>query len=180
MDSLVLANIAHRPTRTVVSVLGVSVGIIMVLLITGLASGMIGERAKRDAQVGAEIIFRRSGSMLSLGSAFSVPVQYRDRLLQIQGVEEATPIGQYIQGGSDGLGFFAVEGIDYDSYAKISGLQMTEGTGLQSDDDIIIDDGFSHDKKLHAGDRYELLGHNFRVAGVFSPAVGFRVKLRLS
>jgi len=41
MDSLVLSNIAHRPARTAVSVLGTGVGVLLIVFTVGLAHGVL-------------------------------------------------------------------------------------------------------------------------------------------
>ena len=44
MDSLILANIRQRPTRTLVSVIGVALGVVLILVNTGLVRGMLNDR----------------------------------------------------------------------------------------------------------------------------------------
>ncbi|MCA1632996.1 MAG: flippase-like domain-containing protein [Acidobacteria bacterium] len=43
MDNLVLSNILHRPARTLVSVLGVGVGVLLIVFTVGLAHGVLRE-----------------------------------------------------------------------------------------------------------------------------------------
>ncbi|HEY6045490.1 MAG TPA: hypothetical protein VIU65_02740 [Pyrinomonadaceae bacterium] len=40
MDSLVTSNIRQRPVRTIISVIGVALGVALVMLFTGLTHGM--------------------------------------------------------------------------------------------------------------------------------------------
>ena len=40
MDNLVTSNIRQRPIRTLVSVAGVALGVVLIMLFTGLARGM--------------------------------------------------------------------------------------------------------------------------------------------
>ena len=63
MDSLVLSNIAHRPARTAVSILGTGVGVLLIVFTVGLAHGVLRERGKRESNIGAEIMVRASGSL---------------------------------------------------------------------------------------------------------------------
>ena len=58
MDNLVLSNITHRPARTLVSVLGVGVGVLLIVFTVGLAHGVLRERGRREADVGAQIMVR--------------------------------------------------------------------------------------------------------------------------
>ena len=53
MDNLVFSNMLHRPARTVVSVLGIAVGVLLIVFTVGLANGSIREQASREANVGA-------------------------------------------------------------------------------------------------------------------------------
>ena len=58
MDSLVLSNIAHRPARTAVSILGTGVGVLLIVFTVGLAHGVLRERGRRESNIGAEIMVR--------------------------------------------------------------------------------------------------------------------------
>src|SRR5687767_15547568 len=74
MDNLVFSNIAHRPARTAVSVLGTAVGVLLIVFTVGLANGVLRERGRREANIGAEIMVRASGSMGFGGSSvFTLP-----------------------------------------------------------------------------------------------------------
>src|SRR5256885_3581677 len=75
MDSLVLSNLAHRPARTVVSIAGIALGVLLVVFTVGLAHGLLRERGKREANIGAEIMVRPSGTVgLSGAQSFTLPV----------------------------------------------------------------------------------------------------------
>src|SRR3954451_22283521 len=63
MNSLVFSNMLHRPARTVVSIVGIGIGILLIVFTVGLANGTMRERAQRESNVGAEIMFRASGSL---------------------------------------------------------------------------------------------------------------------
>src|SRR6266436_9409283 len=67
MDSLVLSNVAHRPARTAVSVAGIALGVLLVVFTVGLAHGMLRARGLREANIGAEIMLRPSGTFAVSG-----------------------------------------------------------------------------------------------------------------
>jgi hypothetical protein len=48
MDNLVISNIRQRPVRTLISVIGVALGVILVALNTGLIEGILNDRLRRD------------------------------------------------------------------------------------------------------------------------------------
>ncbi len=96
MDSLVLSNIAHRPARTAVSILGTAVGVLLIVFTVGLAHGVLRERGT------TRIKHRRRdhGSRVRLAwlsvarSPFMLPVSRAAEIATIEGVRAATPIGQ--------------------------------------------------------------------------------------
>ncbi len=180
MDSLVLSNIRQRKTRTLVSVLGVALGVILISTNTALVRGMLNDRAQRERGIGAEIQFsRRASSAFSPSSVLALDVRYADRLGKIAGVALTSPVGRYIQRGRSGLGIEMVDGIDFDTYSAISGLKIVEGTAFQSPDDVIIDEFKSTQEKLSIGSEVQVFGRKMRVAGIFSPSSGSRIKMTL-
>jgi putative ABC transport system permease protein len=180
MDSLVLSNIRQRPTRTLISVAGVALGVILVILNTGLVRGMLNDRIRREQGVGAEIQFLRPGSKtLSPSSAMPLDVRYGDRLKQIAGVESVSPIGHYIQSGTSGLGVEVVDGIEFDTYSAMSGLRIIGGRAFQSDDEVIVDEFKAEHGELGVGSEIQVFGRKMKVAGIFSPPIGSRIKMSL-
>ena len=180
MDSLVFSNIRQRKTRTLVSVLGVALGVILISTNTALVRGMLNDRAQRERGIGAEIQFsRRAGSAFSPSSVLALDVRYADRLKQINGVSYTSPVGRYIQRGRSGLGIEMVDGIDFESYSAISGLKILEGTAFTSPDDVIIDEFKASQEKLTVGSSVQVFGKTMRVAGVFGPSSGSRIKMPL-
>lgn len=180
MDSLVLSNIRQRPTRTLISVAGVALGVILVILNTGLVRGMLNDRIRREQGVGAEIQFMRTGSKtLSPSSAMPLDVRYGDRLKQIPGVRMVSPIGHYVQSGNSGLGIEVVDGVEFDTYSAVSNLRIVEGRPFQSDDEVIIDDFKAKHGKLGVGSEIQVFGKKMKVAGIYSPQIGSRIKMSL-
>lgn len=180
MDSLIVSNIRQRPTRTLVSVVGVALGVVLIVVNTSLVRGMLNDRMQRERGIGAEIQFsRRGSSVLSPSSVLSLDVRYADRLSRIEGVKAVSPVGRYAQRGRSGLGVEQIDGIDFDSYSAISGLRMVEGRVFQSHDEVIVDDFKATEDKLRVGDPIQVFGQMKTVAGIYSPASGPRIKMSL-
>jgi|DewCreStandDraft_2_1066082.scaffolds.fasta_scaffold00058_157 putative ABC transport system permease protein len=187
-QSFVLANILARPARTIASIFGVALGVVLILVTVGLARGILYETGQREKNVGAEIIFQSAGTLGASITAtpLALPVAYTQRLREIEGVRAVTPLGRYIRSGAGGIGFEMIEGIvdrptdTYTTYAAISGIRIVEGHPLQSDDEIIVDRHYATTKKIAPGSRVEILNHTFTVAGIYEPESGGRVKMRLS
>jgi putative ABC transport system permease protein len=180
MDNLVLSNIRQRPTRTLISMAGVALGVILVILNTALVRGMLNDRIKREQGVGAEIQFWRVGAQsLSTSNAMPLDVRYADRLKKIPGVRMVSPFGHYVQSGNTGLGFEMIDGIELDTYSAISHLRIVEGRAFQSDDEVIIDEFKAGNGRIGVGDQIRVFGTTMKVAGIYSPQIGSRIKMSL-
>lgn len=180
MDSLIVANIRQRPTRAIVSVAGVALGVILILINTGLVRGMLNDRVRREQGVGAEIQFGRSGSILSPSAVLRTDTRYAERLKQIAGVKDVSAVGMYPQRGKSGLGIEVVDGIDYPSYAAISGMHVMEGRLFEGENEVIIDEFKATHNKLRVGSEIEVFGRVMKVAGIYAPQIGSRIKMPLS
>ena len=182
MDCLVFSNILHRPARTLVSILGIAVGVLLIVFTVGLANGTIREQASREANVGAEIFFRASGSIGISGSeGFRLDEGLPSQIIKVEGVRSAVAIGQNSVDASDNnSGKRLVDGVKFDEYAAISGLRLIEGrTFVDGKDEAIIDTAWQKQKKLKVGDSIPLYDRQFTVVGTYEPAGGARLKIPL-
>ena len=183
MESLVFSNMFHRPARTVVSVLGIAIGVLLIVFTVGLSNGTMRERGKREGNVGAEIFFRASGSFgLTGGEALNIPVSLKSEIEQNEGVETAVPLAQNSVATDDNnTGSRLIDGINFEEYATVAGLQMIEGRAItNADNETIIDTGFQKQKKFKLGDRIKIWEREFTIVGTYEPAAGARVKIPLS
>jgi putative ABC transport system permease protein len=178
MDSLTVANILHRRTRSAITVCGVGLGVALVMLAVGLVDGFLGVQAKRNAAVTAEILFAPPAASFGFGFSSSLsatmPSEMADRLLDVEGVKEAVPIYQYLDGAR------MIDGIDYDTFGKISSARTVEGRPARSGDEVMIDRTVQRALKLRPGSDVELLGRPFTVVGVYGPESLYRFKVPLS
>jgi putative ABC transport system permease protein len=180
MDSLVLSNIAHRPARTAVSVLGTGVGVLLIIFTVGLAHGVLHERGRRESNIGAEIMIRASGSIsLVGGSQFKLQTSHAAEIATVPGVRATTPIGQAVDSSDTGFGSRLLDGIEYDQYAKIARITMREGRPLQSGDEAIVDPEWKRNRKANVGDTVQLFHRPFTIVGVYEPPGGGRIKIPL-
>lgn len=180
MDSLVLSNIAHRPARTAVSILGTAVGVLLIVFTVGLAHGVLHERGRRESNIGAEIMIRPSGSVGLGASQFRLPVAHAAELASIPGVRAATPVGQTLDKSDSGFGQRLIDGINYDEYATLTRVTIREGRKLQSGDEAIIDPEWKERRGANVGDTVQLFERPFKIVGVYEPPGGGRIKIPLS
>lgn len=180
MDDLVIANVRQRPVRTAISVAGVALGVALVMLFTGLSLGISRDLQRRNTNWRAEIIFTRPGSMNITSSPANLPVQYVERLKKIEGVSDAVPVIIDNAGGKGMFGFMQINGVNFDDYARVTGIKIIEGRAPQADDEVVIDEIKRDEEHARVGDSLKLYGNkSFRIVGIFSPASGARVKMSL-
>lgn len=183
MDGLVFSNMLHRPARTFVSILGIAVGVLLIVFTVGLANGTIREQASREANVGAEIFFRASGSIGTSGSeAFRLTETLPVEIAKVEGVRSAVAIGQNsVDAPDNNTGKRLVDGVKFDEYSAISGMKLVEGRQFtDGKDEAIIDTGWQQQKKFKIGDTIPLYERQFTIVGTYEPAGGARLKVPLT
>jgi len=180
MDSLVLSNIAHRPARTAVSILGTAVGVLLIVFTVGLAHGVLHERGKREANIGAEIMVRAPGSIGFGGTGFGLPVSRAAEIREIEGVRAATPLGQKLDSSDRGFGTRLIDGIDFEDYSRLTGLKIREGSPLTGGDQAIVDAVWQQQRNVAVGSTVQIFERSFTIVGVYEPPGGGRIKIPLS
>ncbi|HEY8460602.1 MAG TPA: ABC transporter permease [Blastocatellia bacterium] len=182
MNSLVASNLTHHPGRTLASIIGVAVGVILVVLTVGLVRGQLRDRGQRDANIGVEIMLRQGGQGISLTSAdMTISESDVEAVLSVPGVAAATPVGQNVEmGASGGLGIRQIDGIDFPSFAAASNLRIAEGEPLPQSGDVAIIDFKEAAKGIKVGDKIKALGRELTVIGIYEPEAGARIKVPLA
>ena len=183
MNSLVFSNMLHRPGRTAVSIIGIGIGILLIIFTVGLANGTMRERAEREANVGAEIMFRASGSMsLSGADALRLPVSMAADIQTVDGVAAVVPVAQNSVVANDAMtGSRLVDGIPFDRYAPVAGLQIVKGRKfVDGRDELMSDSAWLERRKAKIGDKFSLYERNFEIVGTYEPSAGARIKIPLS
>ena len=182
MLELVFANLRVRPFRTLISVIGVALGVVLVILFTGLARGMTNDLAKRAANWKAEIVFTRPGGMDAMSSNAAVNIGYVAKLREIEGVSSTVPVIRYITPDNRGRwGVRQIDGVEWQPFADMNGMSIVSGRAPQASDEVIMDEREMIDNHLKVGDTYELFGGKpYKITGIFSPPSGARIKMSLT
>ncbi|PYV86812.1 MAG: ABC transporter permease [Acidobacteria bacterium] len=171
-----LANIFHRPMRSLATILAVGLEVALILTIVGLTQGIVMDSAKRIEGIGADIILRPPGaSFLMATSAAPMPIKISEALYAVKGVRYVTPVLTELnsQGGLD-----LIYGIDLPSFNEVSsGFIFRSGSEFQDPMDVIIDDIYAHSRKLKIGDHVTFLNHSFKVCGIVEHGKGSRIYL---
>ncbi|HUF03791.1 MAG TPA: FtsX-like permease family protein [Aridibacter sp.] len=180
MLELILANLRVRPFRTLISVIGVALGVVLVLLFTGLARGMTDDMAKRAANWKAEIVFTRPGSTGITSSNANVSTRYQERLLEIEGVRATVPVIRYISANSNARwGIEQIDGVEWGPFSEMNGIGIVEGRAPQANDEVVVDERHLRAKGLKLGGTTEIFGKDYKIVGEFAPPSGSRIKLTL-
>ncbi|HKG21134.1 MAG TPA: ABC transporter permease [Blastocatellia bacterium] len=175
MDNLVVSNILYRKTRTLTTIAGVALGVVLVLLTVGIANGFLHEQGRRNSAVTAEIMFHPQGSFsLGVSTTLSIPLSQAEQIRAIPGVTDAVPVGNLLLEGR------VVDGIDYDSFTHVSALRIVEGRPLRGGDEAIIDRVHQHNRNAKVGDEFRLFESTFRIVGIYEPEALGRIKIPLA
>lgn len=182
MLELVFANLRVRPFRTLISVIGVALGVILVVLFTGLARGMTSDMAHRASNWKAEIVFTRPGAMDFTSSNASVSTAYAEKLMEFEGVQSTVPVVRYISPNTKGRwGIQQLDGLDWEPFAAMNDMRLVAGRAAVANNEIILDERQMREDKVNIGDNLELFGgKNYQVVGVFAPPSGSRIKMSLA
>ncbi len=170
---MILANLIHRPFRTIISVVAVGVEVTLILLIVGIMLGMLQDSRNRQAGIGADIMVQPPGSSLLMGvSGAPVSVKIADRLRKLPHVVAVAPIvNQLTTAGTVKV----IYGIDLPSFNAVSGgFHYLSGGPFQHPDDLLVDDLEAASRHLKVGDNFEMLNHTFTVCGIVEHGKGAR------
>lgn len=174
---LVFTNVLHRPVRAFVSVLAISLEVVLILLVIGIANGMIQDNADRQQNLGADIIVRPANApplFFTTGSTI-IPESMGETLSNLESVRAVTPILFLAQLQGSWRSFW---GIDLPSFEVVAGsLDFLEGRRFSGPEarEAIIDDLHARSNGLAVGHHFELKGETFRVVGIYRNGIGGRV-----
>lgn len=181
MLELVLANLRVRPFRTLISIIGVALGVVLVILFTSLARGMSNDMARRASNWKAEIVFTRPGANDLTSSNASVSTAYAERLMQIEGVKSTVPVIRYVTPNSkQRWGIQQIDGVEWQPFAEMNEMKILSGRAATANDEVILDERYVKDEKVKLGDKVEIFGKQYTAVGIFSPPSGGRIKMSLA
>jgi len=168
--------------RTIVSILGIAIGVLLIVFTVGLANGSMREKVSREANVNAEIFFCPGGQICVGGSgAFRLPISMIEDVKKVDGVKSVIPLGQKMISVSDSkTGQRMIEGVNFDEYASIVNIVIKEGRKFENDaDEVIVDTAFMQQMDFKIGGNMKMWERNFKIVGSYEPAAGARVKIPL-
>jgi putative ABC transport system permease protein len=178
MNKMIVANLAHRPLRSAISIVAVALEVTLILLIVGFSLGMLNDSRSRQAGIGADAIVLPPGSSNIVGiTGAPAPIKIADIIAKLPHVAIVSPV--LIQVSTAGA-LQAINGIDLPSYDAMHPFTYLQGGPFQQPDDVLVDDVYASSKHTKVGDTIELLNHKFRVAGIVAHGKGARIFLPLT
>ncbi len=159
VNKLIFANLAHRPVRTLLSILAIGVEVTMILTLVGVSYGTLDASARRARGIGADVFVRPPGtSAIGLSSA---PMS--EKTIAVLGAKPGVVLATGTMVQSLG-GFATIQGVDFPAINRMAstwrgsgttekdGFKFLQGTAFQQPDDIIVDEFYAKEKKLHPGE----------------------------
>jgi putative ABC transport system permease protein len=179
VNRLIIANVLHRPIRTIVSALAVAIEVAMVILVVGLCHGMVNDSANRVEGVGADILVRPPGSSFFIGmSEAPMPIKIGDRLAELPRVLAVAPTVIHVNSAGS---LTLIYGIDQASFDRVSGgFVFHSGGSFQGPYDTMVDDIYARANHSHVGQTINLLNQNFRISGIVEHGKGARMFIPLA
>jgi len=174
---LVFENIRHRPLRTMLSMLLISVSVALILTLVGLSFGMSEESQRRQEGVGADILIRGSTAASAISfSAATIP----QRAVAV--IERQPHVKMALGVINHSIDFpLIATGVDLDRFKAMNGgFTYLEGGPLQKPGDILVDKLFAAQKHKRLGDSISLMNRDWRIVGIIASGKLARVVVPLT
>ena len=172
MNKMIIANLVHRPVRSIISIVAIAVEVTLILLIVGLSLGMLNDAKSRTVGIGADLMVQPPGSSNLMGiSGAPVPEKIADVLRKLDHVAVVSPvIWQLNTSGAVEV----ISGIDYPSYNGLAPFKFLAGGPFEQPDDVLVDDYFATSNHIQVGQTIPIFNHQFRVRGIVLHGKGAR------
>jgi putative ABC transport system permease protein len=178
MNRMIVANLVHRPVRSLISILAVGLEVTLILLIVGLSLGILNDNKERQAGIGADVIVMPPGSSFIVGlTGAPMSIKVGDVLKKLPHVAVVAPVITQI---STAGALEVIAGIDFKSYSAMRPFRFISGGPFQGPYDVLVDELFARAKHANVGDKTEILNHEFRISGIVEQGKGARKFVQLS
>ena len=177
MNKMVVANLMHRPTRSVITTSAIALEVSMILLVVALFYGLLNGSKESQMGVGADLMVMPPGSAGLVGmSGAPISVKVGDVLRKMPHVAVAAPVIWAFSQKPLEIDY----GIDLATYDQLPPkFRYFSGGPFQGPNDAIVDDYFASMNHKQVGDTVEVLNHPFRICGIVPHGKGGRKFLPL-
>ncbi|MCB9152580.1 MAG: ABC transporter permease [Caldilineae bacterium] len=165
-----LRDLGRRKVRTVLTVLGIGVGVAAIVALNGISEGMIQQlnQFAGGSSMGDLTLMQRGVPDMSL-SAIDERVGRA-----IGGMPEVESVSGMVLGFSSqpGMPFFIISGLDPNSPA-MRHFTVAEGRHIQRPNEMLLGRAAANALKKGVGDTMQVLNGSYRIVGVFETGVGY-------
>jgi len=174
----IYSNLMQRPTRSAVSILAISVGVVLILVSVGLTYGQLTDNAERTRRVGGDFMIQPpDASFFFALNSGTLPTKVGEVISGVEGIDAVTPVLAKFLSEK----FHLVFGIDVPSFQKVnSTLKFVDGRLFDRPDEVVVDTIYANAQKIKVGDSIEILGQKFLVCGIFEQGTAARVLMPLA
>jgi len=178
MNKMIVANLVHRPIRSLISMSAIALEVTLILLVVALFYGILNGSKESQVGVGADLMVMPPGSSALVGmSGAPISVKVGDVLRKVPHVTVAAPVIWWFTQKPVEI----IYGIDLASYDALApAFRYLSGGPFQGPFDVIIDDYFAGMNRKKVGDPIEILNHQFRICGIVPHGKGGRKFLPLA
>jgi len=170
---LALKNILRQKTRTILTVVGILIGIAAVVALGSISEGMNAMMNQEMQFLGGTIIVSSQGSSsLMFGSSSSQISKYNlDDFQSFSGVKQVVPfvreMGEIQIGQGSPVMFIGIKPEDVD-YFKSKGTELDSGRALETGDtyQALIGYKYAEDNDVGIGDSIEVKKDSYEVIGI--------------
>jgi putative ABC transport system permease protein len=172
MNKMIVANLVHRPIRSLISIVAIALEVTLILLIVGLSVGMLNDARQRQAGIGADVIVQPPNTSFMAGvSNAPMSIKIGGVLAKLAHVKTVAPVIWQL---STSKNLEVIYGIDLPSFEALEPFHYLQGTPFQGPNDCLVDDYFAQSQHVKVGSTIEILNQTFRVAGIVEHGRGAR------
>jgi putative ABC transport system permease protein len=173
MHKMILANLLHRPVRSLISIVAIAVEVTLILVIVGLSLGMLNDAKNRTVGIGADLMVQPPGSSFLSGiSGAPVPEKVGEVIQKLPHVQVVAPV---VTNLSTTGALEVIYGIDFDSYNRLgTPFKFLAGGPFTGPNQMIVDDYFAAGSHVKVGQTLRVLNHDVQVAGIVEHGKGAR------
>ncbi|CAB4871148.1 unannotated protein [freshwater metagenome] len=170
MLQLMLVDLRRHAARTVLTALGIAIGVATIVALLALSSGVERSAAGLIRLGGAQLGMFQTG--VGELTASSLPRSIVTRVREVPGVADATPI-TVATGEIPDRPSFLVFGVDPEGFV-VDSLVFTQGRAASSAREAVLGDAAARELGLGVGDQLTLKGGgSFQIVGVYHVGVAF-------
>ncbi len=160
---MVLRNLRRRAIRSLLTLLGIGVGVAAVISLGAIAQGLAQNYATVVAGGENELLVTQANA---IDPAFSsLDLTLADRLRQVPGVERVEP-GVYAWVTTEALPFLLIFGYEPDSVA-LRHYNVVAGRGLRRSGEMVLGRRAAESLKMGVGDTLRLYGRPYQIVGIY-------------